>query len=35
MKDEDLKVSVAYLRTIKPVRSAVRAGLQVPAPDGK
>jgi hypothetical protein len=27
MKDEDLKAIYAYLRTIKPIRNAVRAGL--------
>ena len=31
MKDEDLKAIYAYLKTIKPVRNAVRAGLAPPA----
>jgi mono/diheme cytochrome c family protein len=33
MKDEDLKAIYAYLKTIKPIRNAVRAGL-APAPAG-
>jgi len=32
MKDEDLKAIFAYLKTIKPIRNAVRAGLPPPAP---
>jgi len=32
MKDEDLKAIYAYLRTLKPIRNAVRAGLTPPAP---
>ena len=32
MKDEDLKAIYAYLKTIKPIRNAVRAGLPPPAP---
>ncbi|MEP7309826.1 MAG: c-type cytochrome [Acidobacteriota bacterium] len=32
MKDEDLKAIYAYLRTIKPIRNAVRTGLTPPAP---
>jgi mono/diheme cytochrome c family protein len=32
MKDEDLKAIYAYLKTIKPIRNAVRAGLAPPAP---
>jgi mono/diheme cytochrome c family protein len=32
MKDEDLKAIYAYLKTIKAVRNAVRAGLAPPAP---
>ena len=31
MKDEDLKAIYAYLKTIKPIRNAVRAGLTPPA----
>jgi mono/diheme cytochrome c family protein len=31
MKDEDLKAIYAYLKTIKPIRNAVRAGLAPPA----
>ena len=27
MKDDDLKAIYAYLKTIKPIRNAVRAGL--------
>jgi hypothetical protein len=27
MKDDDLKAIYAYLRTIKPIRNAVRTGL--------
>jgi mono/diheme cytochrome c family protein len=32
MKDDDLKAIYAYLKTIKPIRNAVRAGLAPPAP---
>jgi mono/diheme cytochrome c family protein len=32
MKDDDLKAIYAYLKTIKPIRNAVRAGLTPPAP---
>jgi hypothetical protein len=32
MKDDDLKAIFAYLKTIKPIRNAVRAGLPPPAP---
>jgi len=32
MKDEDLKAIYAYLKTIKPIRNAVRTGLAPPAP---
>jgi len=32
MKDDDLKAIYAYLRTIKPIRNAVRAGLAPAAP---
>jgi len=32
MTDDDLKAIYAYLRTIKPVRNAVLAGLPPPAP---
>ena len=32
MKDEDLKAIYAYLRTIKPIRNAVRTGLAPAAP---
>jgi mono/diheme cytochrome c family protein len=35
MKDEDLKAIYAYLKTIKPIRNAVRAGLAPPAPAKK
>ena len=35
MKDEDLKAIYAYLKTIKPIRNAVRAGLTPPAPAKK
>jgi len=31
MKDDDLKAIYAYLKTIKPIRNAVRAGLTPPA----
>ncbi len=31
MKDDDLKAIFAYLKTIKPIRNAVRAGLTPPA----
>jgi mono/diheme cytochrome c family protein len=31
MKDDDLKAIFAYLKTIKPIRNAVRAGLAPPA----
>jgi len=31
MKDDDLKAIYAYLKTIKPIRNAVRAGLAPPA----
>ena len=31
MKDEDLKAIYAYLRTLKPIRNAVRAGIPPPA----
>ena len=32
MKDDDLKAIYAYLKTINPIRNAVRAGLAPPAP---
>ena len=32
MTDEDLKAIFAYLRTIKPIRNAVLAGLPPPPP---
>jgi mono/diheme cytochrome c family protein len=32
MKDDDLKAIYAYLKTIKPIRNAVRAGLAPQAP---
>ena len=32
MKDDDLKAIYAYLKTIKPIRNPVRAGLVPPAP---
>jgi mono/diheme cytochrome c family protein len=32
MKDDDLKAIYAYLKTLKPIRNAVRAGLAPPAP---
>ena len=32
MKDDDLKAIYAYLKTIKPIRNAVRAGLAPSAP---
>jgi hypothetical protein len=35
MKDDDLKAIYAYLKTIKPIRNAVRAGLAPPAPAKK
>jgi mono/diheme cytochrome c family protein len=35
MKDDDLRAIYAYLRTIKPIRNAVRAGLTPPAPANK
>jgi len=35
MKDEDLKAIYAYLKTIKPIRNPVRAGLVPPAPAKK
>ena len=35
MKDDDLKAIYAYLRTLKPIRNAVRAGLTPPAPAKK
>jgi mono/diheme cytochrome c family protein len=31
MKDDDLKAIYAYLKTLKPIRNAVRAGLAPPA----
>jgi hypothetical protein len=35
MKDDDLKAIFAYLKTIKPIRNAVRAGLAPPAAPAK
>jgi mono/diheme cytochrome c family protein len=35
MTDEDLKAIFAYLRTIKPIRNPVLAGLKLPAADKK
>jgi hypothetical protein len=35
MKDEDLKAIYAYLKTIKPIRNAVRQGLTPSAPAKK
>ena len=35
MKDDDLKAIFAYLKTIKPIRNAVRAGIPPPAPAKK
>lgn len=35
MKDDDLKAIYAYLKTIKPIRNPVRAGLVPPAPAAK
>jgi len=35
MKDDDLKAIFAYLKTVKPIRNAVRAGLTPPAPAKK
>ena len=35
MKDDDLKAIYAYLKTIKPIRNAVRQGLTPPAPAKK
>jgi cytochrome c553 len=32
MTDDDLRAIWAYLRTVKPIRNAVMAGLQLPAP---
>ena len=32
MRDDDLKAIYAYLKTIKPIRNAVRTGLAAPAP---
>ena len=35
MKDDDLKAIFAYLKTVKPIRNAVRAGLTPPAAPAK
>jgi mono/diheme cytochrome c family protein len=35
MKDDDLKAIFAYLKTVKPIRNAVRAGLAPPAAPAK
>jgi mono/diheme cytochrome c family protein len=35
MKDDDLKAIYAYLKTIKPIRNAVRQGITPPAPAKK
>jgi hypothetical protein len=35
MTDDDLKAIFAYLRTVKPIRNAVLAGLKLPANTAK